>query len=291
MEIVGKGIVFAGRKDTDLSSCAFPQVCVLPGGRWVCSFRAAPSKSSTAVQHVLVTWSDDEGKSWREPIEPFSSQSVDGKPGRLRGAALTPLGGRQVLAAVCWVDHSDPSLPFFNEQTHGLLDTRIFLARSDDGGTTWSEPKLMDTWPFRVPTPLTGPVLLLPSGDLACQFELNKHYDDTSPWHHSSVMMFSADGGHSWPEYAITSNDPENHVFYWDQRPGLLSDGRILNLFWTYPGLFIAALSRVVFVRVARERAFCLRSRHKTPFPPNRQAAGGGEFRVRRSSTGIATGR
>jgi hypothetical protein len=135
---------------------------------------------------------------------------------------------------MCWVDHSDPSLPFFNEETEGLLDTRIFLARSEDEGETWSDPRPMDTSPFDIPTPLTGPVLCLPSGELACQFELNKPYYDTSIWRHSSVMMFSKDGGESWPEHAITSSDPANRIFYWDQRPGVLADGRILDLFWTY---------------------------------------------------------
>jgi hypothetical protein len=139
-----------------------------------------------------------------------------------------------VLAALCWVDHSNPALPFFNTETEGLLDTRVFLAQSDDAGLSWSEPKLVDTRPLCCPTPLTGPVLHLPHGELACQFELNKPYDDPSPWRHASVLMFSSDGGRSWPEHTLTSSDPENRVFYWDQRPGVLPDGRILDLFWTY---------------------------------------------------------
>jgi hypothetical protein len=46
--------------------------------------------------------------------------------------------------------------------------------------------------------------------------------------------MFSQDQGQSWPKHAITSNDPENRVFYWDQRPGVLADGTVLDVFWTY---------------------------------------------------------
>src|SRR4030042_1085839 len=68
----------------------------------------------------------------------------------------TALGADKVLAALCWVDHSDPALPFFNEETEGLLDTRIFLSLSKDGGETWSAPRLIDTSPYKVPTPLTG---------------------------------------------------------------------------------------------------------------------------------------
>ncbi len=47
-------------------------------------------------------------------------------------------------------------------------------------------------------------------------------------------MMFSKDGGKTWLEHIITSSDPENRIFYWDQRPGVLADGSILDLFWTY---------------------------------------------------------
>lgn len=234
MEIIDRGTVFSGQKETDFQSCAFPQICVLPSGRWMCAFRAAPTKSATIGQRPVITFSDNRGKSWSQPAEPFVPPPVDGKPGVFRGAALTSLGPGRLLAVLGWVDHSDPYLPFFNEQTEGLLDMRIFLSTSDNDGKNWSDPQLVDTSPFNIPTPTTGPVIVLPNGALACQFELNKHYYDTGPWRHKSVMMFSSDGGKSWPEYVFTSDDPENRIFYWDQRPNVLADGRILDLFWTY---------------------------------------------------------
>lgn len=234
MKIAARGTVVEGQRDTDQQSCAFPSVCVLPCGRWVCGFRAAPMKGATIGQHAMIAWSDDQGASWTKPVSPFDPQPVGGMPGLFRSAYLASVGHTEILAALCWVDHSDPTLPFFNEETEGLLDTRIFLARSSDGGESWSEPVLMDTSPFNVPTPLTGPVLLLPNGEWACQFELNKHYCDPATWRHSSVLMFSRDEGQTWPEHAILSRDPENRFFYWDQRPRALSDGRVLDLFWTY---------------------------------------------------------
>ncbi len=233
-ESMGSGIVFQSEINTDRQSCAFPAVCVLPSGRWLAACRGAAAKAETSGQHVIVSWSDDEGKTWSGPFSPFIPPEVGSSPGLFRGAFLSSLGKEKVLAALCWVDNSKPGLPFFNEETEGLLDTRIFTAESPDGGATWSMPKLMNTSPFDVPTPLTGPVLVLPDGGLACPFELNKNYYDISKWRHSAVMMFSRDGGETWPEYAITANDRENRVFYWDQRPGILEDKRILNLFWTY---------------------------------------------------------
>lgn len=234
MRVVDRGIVQAGRRGTDMQSCAFPYVCVTRSGRWLCSFRAAPTKAGMKGQRTLLTWSDDHGKSWHEPIEPFKPTTVEGKPGLIRAAALAALDADCVVASLYWVDHSDPSLPFFNEETEGLLDSRIFLSMSQDAGETWSTPRLVDTSPFHIPTPITGPVLELPTGEWACQFELNKHYYDPEPWRHASVLMFSSDAGRTWPRHAVVTQDPANRIFYWDQRPSVFPDGRIFDVFWTF---------------------------------------------------------
>ncbi len=234
LEIVDRGTVMEAAPGTNTQSCAVPQLCVLPSGSWICSYRAAPQKAAMCDQSSLFVRSDDEGKLWSDPVEAFMPPAIDGVPGLFRALAMTSLGGRHVLATLYWVDFSDPSLPFFNETTEGLLGSRIFLAHSDDDGATWSEPRLVNTAPFHCPTPITGPVLRLANGELACQFELNKTYYDTSLWQHSSLLLFSKDGGVSWPEHSVVTRDPENRMFYWDQRPGVLSDGRILDLFWTF---------------------------------------------------------
>ena len=234
MRIVDRGTVASGREGTDASSLCFPGVCALPSGRWLTTFRAAPTKDGVASQHTLISWSDDQGRTWSAPSEPWRPPAVDGKPGRFRAAHLTALGGDRVLAVIYWVDASDPSLPFFNEETEGLLDSHLFQSLSDDGGHTWSEPTRIDTSPYNLPTPITGPALLLDNGDWALQFETNKSYYDRSTWHHESVLMFSADEGRSWPEHACVAADPAARIFYWDQRPATLPDGRILDLFWTF---------------------------------------------------------
>ena len=234
MRIVDRGIIFDGTANADCQSCTFPQICVLPNGRWLCSFRAATVKAKIADNRPLVVFSDDQGKTWSHPAAPFAAAEVDGRPGVFRMAAFTPMGGERVLCTLLWVDASNPDLPFFNEQTEGLLDCQIFFSWSQDNGQRWSGPELMRTLPFDVPTPITGSVLALADGTLACQAELNKHYHDTRVWHHRSVLIFSRDGGKSWSDYVNTSCDPENRIFYWDQRPNVLADGRILDTFWTY---------------------------------------------------------
>lgn len=234
MHVADQGIVFSAEPGTDRSSCCFPGICALPGGRWLATCRAAPTKQGTRGQHVLLSWSDDQGQTWSPPVAPFAPGGVDGKPGLFRAAFLTALGGDEVLATLYWVDHSDPDLPFFNEKTEGLLDSRLFLSRSSDNGRSWSEPQLVDTTPFTCPTPITGPTLLLPNGEWGLQFETNKHYCDPAPWQHASVIMFSADEGRTWPRHTVVATDPQRRFFWWDQRPAVLSDGSLLDLFWTY---------------------------------------------------------
>ena len=215
-------------------SRAFPSICVLPSGRWLCGFRGAVTKDTVEGQEAFLTWSDDSGATWSTPGAPFIAPVIEGKAGRFRAACCTPLDDRRVLATLCWVDASKPGMPFFNEETEGLLDTRIFHAISEDRGATWLPPIEMNTAPYRQPVPITGPTLLLPDGRWVCQFELNKAYTDPRPWRHAPVLMFSEDEGRCWPESVEVCPDPENRVFYWDQRPSVLPDGSLMNVFWTY---------------------------------------------------------
>ncbi len=215
-------------------SCCFPGVCATAGGRIIVTARLGPNKGGVTGQRVGLVYSDDGGASWSEVLYPFAPPPVDGRPGLFRAAFLTEIAPGELLAEIGWVDHSNPELPFFNPETEGLLDMRIFFSRSFDGGLTWSKPELVDTAPYPSPTPLTGAPLLTGEGEVVCQFELNKPYDETETWRHSSVLMFSRDGGRSFYRHTVTSNDPENRFFYWDQRPGVLRDGSVADYFWSY---------------------------------------------------------
>ncbi len=234
LKIVDRGTVFSGEFGTDRQSCTFPGVCVLSDGSWVCTFRAAPMKAALADQKVLVTWTENDGGKWSSPATPFVPPSRNGKVGSFRTGYLTETSGGFLLSILCWVDQSSPNLPFFNEKTEGLLDTRICISQSTDKGSTWSEPEFIDTHPFECPTPITGPLLEVGKNLVACQFELNKGYEDSKPWLHKSILLFSSDRGKSWSHHSVVSEDPKGKLFYWDQRPGVLMDGRILELFWTF---------------------------------------------------------
>lgn len=227
-------MIATGQPGTDAQSCIAPAVCALPGGRWVACYRAARTKLET-LQRVLITWSDDEGTNWSNPRAPFADRVVNGKRGQFRAMACTALGGRRLVATLWWVDASDPSKPFFNPATEGILDSHVFLATSDDGGEHWSEPWPADVSPFdRFPVAPVGPVLLMPNGGWACPVEVNKPYAGSNEIRPTSVMKFSRDDGKTWHDAIRPAHEPEGRVYYWDQRPAVLADGSVLDAFWTY---------------------------------------------------------
>lgn len=137
-----------------------------------------------------------------------------------------------------WVDRSEPGRPFFNPATEGLLPLQTWFCHSRDAGQTWGDYRWMDVEAVSscigcdkppqpdCPLAITGPVLSLPDRRLACQFEVNKPYDDTKPWRHAAAYRVSNDGGRTWPEYVEVANDPTGRVMYWDARYAFDRTGR-----------------------------------------------------------------
>lgn len=235
LQVRDQGIAVASDASSGRRSCCFPNVCVLPTGRWICGFRVGMDKTGMGPdQAAMLSFSDDQGRTWSTPTAPFVAPTLGGKQGRFRAAACTALGGSRVLVTLYWVDCSDPSRPFFNETTQGLLDSKLFTAISEDQGQTWSPLRQVDTTPYLQPTPITGPTLVLPDGRWGCFFELNKSYEDLRPWHHAPIITFTADEGQHWGGAVAVAEEPEDRVFYWDQRASVLPDQSLFNVFWTY---------------------------------------------------------
>lgn len=234
MPIVDRGTVYRGPAGTDYQCATVPVIVVTPGGRWLCSLRTAPNKSA-GDGLVLLTWSDDEGKSWNEPKQVLVAPELGGRRGDFRGIKMTLLEDGLLLAAIKWVDRSDPDRTLFSASDSGVQGGRFFLSKSLDSGETWSEPRQLS--PFEFDESVTGPtapLLRLANGDLAFPIELSKPQGDDSPSRHFAAMMYSPDEGETWPDHAIIAHDPSHRMFYWDHRPVVLADGSLLNLFWTF---------------------------------------------------------
>ena len=185
MELLSQGTIFSAPPNTDAAGSCFPSIARLTDGKLLVSWRVGSQKDS-ADGRILLSRSTDEGRSWSEP-ENLSPGPWEEEPGELHYAPLTVLGKNHLLAALMWVDRSDPVLPFFNPETEGLLPIRTWFCESRDGGRSWQDYRYMksddttiDSTSCRVrcgkmslqlgPLPITGPVLVLDDGKLACQF-------------------------------------------------------------------------------------------------------------------------
>src|ERR1051326_382308 len=251
LKIVGAGAVAPSQPGTEQQNRMAAWCCALPTGRWLVSYRAARDKNNT-LQCVLLTWSDDEGKTWRKPFAPFADRKVAGKLGQFRAMGCTALGGQRLVAALWWVDASEPHKPFFNEKTEGIFDSYLFLARSEDGGASWSEPQQVDTGAFaKFPCPMTGPILVLPNGEWVAQFEPNRPYEDGTVKHHyMPAFLFSRDAGKTWSGAVQPNVDPQHVICYGDQRPSVLDDGTLIDFLWT----FHTATGKFLNIHVASSR-------------------------------------
>jgi hypothetical protein len=235
MKITSRGSITKPLDDKNFSSNAFPCIEKLPSGRWLASFKASEKKGDCDFMHAVMTWSDDEGATWATPYEPFKLPDISGVPGQSRTSYFLSLGGKKVLMLVNWVDTSDLSKPYYDPVNSSLKDTRIFFAFSEDEGETWSAPRLMNTDPVYDPTPLTGAPFRLQDGTIVCQFEINKHDWDKTEWVHKSALIFSPDEGKTWSNVIKVTEEPG--MYYWDQRPNVLADGKtIVDFFWTLDG-------------------------------------------------------
>ncbi len=235
MKILKRGKIAKPTEDKNFRSNTFPNIVKLPSGRWLAAFKAAEIKGDCAFQHAVMTWSDDEGATWASPFEPVKLPDIKGVPGLSRILYFMPLGGCRVMLVVNWMDASDMSLPYYNPENESLKDTRIFVAISEDDGLSWSAPRLMDIPGITDPVPLTGAPFQLGNGVIACQLEINKSENDQSAWVHRSALVFSEDEGKSWSGAVMVTEVP--NMYYWDQRPTILSDGHtVVDFFWTLDG-------------------------------------------------------
>lgn len=235
MRVIGRGIVGGIAREDRFQSKTFPAFEVLPSGRWLAACRVAEKKTDSKHKQVLMTWSDDQGRTWVPVFEPVVLPDIQGIPGQAQSTYFLALGGNSVLMVINWVDASRPDLPYYDPVDESLKDTRIFYSCSEDGGESWSSPLLMDTTSLGGPVPLTGPPIRLGDGSILCQFEINKYKGDSSKWIHRSAMIRSEDDGKTWGNPVLVTAIPD--MYYWDQRPNVLNDGlSIINFFWTLDG-------------------------------------------------------
>lgn len=234
-KIVEQLVVFDGSGSKDMCSATFQDVCVLPSGRILVSWRGGPQKGPiNRGENGYYCISDDGGKTWTQPKAPFGTLKIDGGEGRARGFQLLSLGENRVFGVMSVVEEIGEDLPYFNEKTEAIKNTQLYTFFSSDGGETFSEPQriVMKSKYQGLSCVLTSPPLLLKDGRIMVNFEVYKTYYDEGPFSHHAACIFSSDGGKTWGEEVTISEAGD--IYPWDHRAGELEEGHLVDYIWTF---------------------------------------------------------
>ena len=233
MKIEDRGVIYdAASQPLNRRVAYFTNLCRLRSGDWLCGFQVGTGKHA-ADSTIGICRSQDQGKTWTLLDAPIETR-IAGVPGSLSGPALCESRPGRLLLFATWFDRSDPKRPLFDPVTEGILRSRTLLAESSDGGGTWSPWRVLPT-PGLTGCAGTGPVVTWPDGTLAYAFESFKEFDDPAPARHAAWVIVSRDGGDTFSSPLLVAQDPENQVYYWDQRLCSAGDaGEFVALFWTH---------------------------------------------------------
>ena len=225
-------ILDAARQPPAGRIACFKALCVLRSGEILCGCQNGPAKHAPDSS-IRLCRSEDQGRTWTSPPTVFETQ-FQGVPGSLGAAELVEIANGRLLLFATWFDRSDPQRPLFDPLTEGILKSKQLWSVSADDGHTWAPWRGLPTGEL-TGCALTGPVLHWPSGDIAFAFESFKEYDDPRPGRHATWLMVSRDGGECFSPPLLVAQDPEQRVYYWDQRlcAGPRS-GEFTALFWTH---------------------------------------------------------
>ena len=233
MRVESRSVVYDAAAQSESGRVAFfDGVVRLASGSWLCGFTAGRTKHHPEGT-IRLCRSRDEAMSWELLPWRFETR-LEGAAGSLAGAELVEVEPGRLLLFATWFDRSDPMRPLFDPETEGILRSRQLVAESRDDGESWSAWRVVPT-PGLTGTAITGPVLKWADGTIGFAFESFKEYDDPSPPKHGAWLVVSRDAGRTFAPPHLVAADPQQQVYYWDQRLCVGREpGEYFGLFWTH---------------------------------------------------------
>lgn len=231
--IESRGLIYdASSRPPQERIAFFTSLCPLQSGKLLAGYQRGPAKQAPTGT-IGLHRSLDQGKTWSEIPFQFETR-IEGIPGSPGTAELVEAEPGRLLLFCTWFDRSDPERPLFDPVTEGILRSRQLLAISNDEGETWSDWSVIPT-PGLAGCAATGPAVRWPGGLIAFPFESFKEFDDPTPARHAAWVLLTRDGGRSFSSPVLLAQDPDQRVYYWDQRlaPTDVS-GEFVALFWTH---------------------------------------------------------
>lgn len=203
----------------------FPGVIRLADGRLLALFSIGQAFDAADMRSFVST-SVDDGQTWSEPrrlnsheADPPEQESF--KPIQLRDGTM--------LATGYVFERPDPLQPIVDPVTLELPRLVPKVAKSVDGGESWSEPRPI-VLPGEPPLEMSGPAVELPGGRIIAA---------TSPFHlrrtgHSGWVVASDDAGESWFKLSEFYRAPAGDIHAWECRLAAWGEGRVAALWWAY---------------------------------------------------------
>ena len=187
---------------------AWPNICIAPNGDLVCSYAEADVHGGGAVPSAVVRISEDEGRTWSEPIvvDTLLNRPRDGF---MMCRSVIRLQDGSLLLAVDWT-RTDFTRPpgaahnWSNDPANGACG-EVRLYRSFDNGQTWTGPEKTGCLAVSLN------IKQISDGTLFISAE---HYHAEGEWW-SQMLYRSTDNGKSWSEPITVLNDPR-----WDANEG-----------------------------------------------------------------------
>lgn len=236
MKVIDSGFVYKGIVGSTYGdkSIRRTHICTSYDNTLYVSFRRGTDHESIDG-HPVVMASTDEGVTWELRYNGYGHGELEGIPGQVMSLSIHEIKPGILMGTSLWIDHSDPSLPFMNPSTSGLLPEKIFHVLSTDGARNWSKQKIMTSYPHVATSPCANPVLRLSNGKLAQPYETHKEWQDSTPLKPMAFLRLSTDNGQTWPDWIQVAADPKNIRYYWDQRIAVdIKTGLLIGMFWTH---------------------------------------------------------
>ena len=192
---------------------AYPTVCHTQDGVTLVTWSHAPKLADPdAPKHVVLTRSDDEGRTWSPPVRIFGKEGHD--------CGCTSIFAHRDGSLSCLVSAIAADTAFWNE----FAIPEAFVIRSVDKGATWSEPEPF-TMAGRTPRDyqerhgrfsIYSPWMRLSDGTVYMFAYEAKNTPGAATWTHATnlyrtLMVRSSDDGRTWDEPAYVDKDNFDH--------------------------------------------------------------------------------
>jgi sialidase-1 len=208
----------------------FPGLVQLPSGELLALFVIGEAFESVDLT-THVARSADLGKTWQMQ-GPLYDKSVVGFP-TSDTLKATVLSDGSLIAVGYRFHRRNPNEALGNPLTNGLQPADDIVSFSQDGGRTWSIPKVL---PLRTPeaVEISGQCIELDSGDLLACGGLFPLWDGTLPSGQKGVLLRSKDKGQTWDDGTFFFTTPDNGISPFETRLCRMDRGRIVAMAWAF---------------------------------------------------------